>query len=387
MATVFFFFAVLCLLSFPSTSSASPGDTVIEVADEDVKCEIALLALYRRWLAVHRPHEYDLRNKGQRWGHENTLLKRFQIFQNNVWFIHASNKRSNITYTLGLNKFADLSNEEFRARYTTPARQMLLQHQSMKQHFSYENVREPLPAFIDWRKRGAVTGVKDQGPCGSCWAFSTVAAVEGINQIRTGKLVSLSEQELIDCDKKVNEGCNGGLMDYAFQFIVENGGISWESDYPYTASDNICNITKKNPHTVSIDGYEDVPANSPNALMRAVSHQPVSVAIEAGGLEFQFYTKGVFNGFCGTDLDHGVAIIGYGKTEKGIEYWIVKNSWGSDWGENGYIRIRSNSKEGLCGINMMASYPIKSTPNPTARTNAILFNSHTGGDSGQFLTS
>ncbi|KAL0345063.1 UNVERIFIED_CONTAM: Senescence-specific cysteine protease SAG39 [Sesamum radiatum] len=163
--------------------------------------------------------------------------------------------------------------------------------------FRYANV-SAVPASMDWRQKGAVTGVKDQGQCGCCWAFSAVAATEGINQLTTGKLISLSEQELVDCDTSQDEGCNGGLMDNAFEFIISNGGITTESNYPYEGVDGTCNI---------------------------------SVAIDAGGSDFQFYSSGVFTGQCGTELDHGVTAVGYGKTSDGTKYWLVKNSWGSSW--------------------------------------------------------
>ncbi|KAL5991173.1 hypothetical protein ACLOJK_012079 [Asimina triloba] len=373
-------FAVLCIL--PPAASAPH----ITISDDDVRSNLDLFALYRKWFSIYSPHS----KHGQ--DHENISLERFNIFKNNAMYIHASNKRSNAAYTLGLNKFADMSNEEFQAIYTRPLRQDRLQQSRVRQSFSYQNTSETLPATIDWRKKGAVTAVKDQGACGSCWAFSTIAAVEGINQIKTGELVALSEQELVDCDKKMNEGCNGGLMDYAFEYIVENGGISSARDYPYTATDYACNLTKKMSHAVVIDGHEDVPAESDEELMRAVARQPVSVAIEAGGLQFQFYLNGIFTGTCGTQLDHGVTVVGYGKTNKGIKYWIVKNSWGSDWGEDGYIRmqrIEVGAKKGLCGINMMASYPLKSTPDPSpSKSNGLLITQETfGRKSGGFYTS
>ncbi|XP_038973857.1 senescence-specific cysteine protease SAG39-like [Phoenix dactylifera] len=279
---------------------------------------------------------------------------RFQIFKANVDYIESTNQAGHRKYKLNINQFADLTTEEFRASHTgfkpKPMR-------ATGQNFGYANVTD-VPPSVDWRSKGAVTPVKDQGQCGCCWAFSAVAATEGIAQISTGKLTSLSEQQLVDCDKK-NGGCDGGIMDDAFKFIISNKGITTEANYPYMAKDGTCDTNKSSSVAATISGYEDVPRNSESSLLQAVAKQPVSVAIEGSGKDFQFYSGGVFMGNCGTDLDHAVTVVGYGKATDGTKYWLLKNSWGTTWGENGYMRLLRDidAAEGLCGIAMQPSYP------------------------------
>ena len=184
--------------------------------------------------------------------------------------------------------------------------------------------------------------------------------MEGITQLKTGKLISLSEQELVDCDTSgIDQGCEGGLMDNAFDFIVSNKGLTTETNYPYKGVDGTCNSNEESNNAATITGHEDVPANSESALLKAVASQPVSVAIDASGSDFQFYSSGVFTGECGTELDHGVTAVGYGTSDDGTKYWLVKNSWGTSWGQEGYIMMERDvdAKEGICGIAMQASYP------------------------------
>ncbi|KAE9604305.1 hypothetical protein Lal_00002079 [Lupinus albus] len=334
-----------------------------DLHENDLASEESLWDLYERW----RSHHTVSRSLNEK-------HKRFNVFKANAMHVHNTNKMDK-PYKLKLNKFADMTNHEFRSSYAGSKinhHRMFRGTPSGNGTFMYEKV-ERVPPSVDWRKKGAVTTIKDQGQCGSCWAFSTVVAVEGINQIKTNKLVPLSEQELIDCDNEENHGCNGGLMEYAFEFIKQKGGITAESSYPYAAEDGSCDESKMNGLVVSIDGHETVPANNEDALRKVVANQPVSVAIDAGGSDFQFYSEGVFTGDCGTDLNHGVAIVGYGTTLDGTKYWIVRNSWGPEWGEHGYIRMQRgiSEKEGLCGIAMLASYPIKnSSTNPTGHSSS-----------------
>ena len=276
---------------------------------------------------------------------------RYQIYRSNVLKIQDHNERANngeFTFVVGVNQFADLTQAEFKSIYlgTTPNRKAV----------NIKTLPTTVPASVDWRTNKAVSEVKNQGSCGSCWAFSTVGSLEGLHAIKTGSLVEFSEQQLVDCSTSFgNEGCNGGLMDFAFQYVEKNG-IETESDYPYTGSDDTC-AASTSKTSWKINGFVDVPQNVSAQLKAAVALNPVSVAIEADGFWFQFYTGGVYSSSCGTDLDHGVLAVGYG-TDSGQNYWIVKNSWGGSWGESGYIRIADNGDgPGLCGILMSASYP------------------------------
>jgi len=280
--------------------------------------------------------------------------KRYNVFKANYDTIVSHNLKHS-TWSMAVNEYADLTWDEFKAtklgykKITTTLPRKTVDLSGLV----------TVPDEIDWTTKGAVTAVKNQGSCGSCWSFSTTGSIEGAVAIKTGKLVSLSEQQLVDCSGSFgNQGCNGGLMDDAFQYVISNKGLCAESDYPYTAADGTCQTSCTPVSTIS--SYTDVAQNNEDALKAAVAQQPVSVAIEADQSGFQFYSGGVFNGACGTALDHGVLAVGYGvDSSSGLKYWKVKNSWGSSWGESGYIRmVRGIGSSGQCGIASEPSYPV-----------------------------
>ncbi|KAL1547112.1 Cysteine protease xcp1 [Salvia divinorum] len=342
------FILAVFVLFYAGPTACARELSIVGYEPDDLTCIDKLINLFESWLDKHGKIYKSIEEK----------LHRFEIFKDNLHHIDERNKVVS-NYWLGLNEFSDLSHDEFKKMFLGLKSDQILKRDESLENFKYRDFVD-LPKSVDWRKKGAVARVKNQGQCGSCWAFSTVAAVEGINQIVTGNLTELSEQELIDCDTAYNNGCNGGLMDYAFAFIVSNNGLHKEDDYPYLMEEGTCQESREEVDVVTIDGYHDVPANDEKSFLKALANQPLSVAIDASGRDFQFYHGGVFDSHCGTDLDHGVAAVGYG-TSKGLDYVIVKNSWGEKWGEKGFIRMKRNigQPEGMCGINKMASFPTK----------------------------
>ena len=283
-------------------------------------------------------------------------VRRFEIFADNHLKIWAHNLRPSETVVLAHNQFSHLTLDEFAAQHlgveVPPA-----WYQGWPADVQLSLNVSVLPAAIDWVSLGAVTPVKDQGQCGSCWSFSTTGALEGANFIKTGKLVSLSEQQLVDCDTATDQGCNGGFMDDAFYYVQKNG-ITTEAAYPYKAVQGTCALAGKTLAIAAgvVKGFVDVPSGDENALQAAVAQQPVSVAIQANQLAFQFYSSGVLTGTCGKRLDHGVLAVGYGVDSGAGAYWKVKNSWGTGWGEKGYYRIVRG--HGKCGLDQFPVHSI-----------------------------
>ncbi|OMO92540.1 hypothetical protein COLO4_17500 [Corchorus olitorius] len=261
--------------------------------------------------AIADKHEQWMATYGRKYEHSLEKEKRFKIFKDNLEYIESFNKAGNKSYKLGLNEFSDLTRDEFLAAHT-----------------------------------------------GACWAFSAVAAIEGITQIKTGNLISLSEQQILDCTTSGNLGCQGGYMMNAFEYVMQNQGISTGENYPYLAMQEVCDMQKSANPAAIISSYETVPQNDEEALLKAVANQPVSVAIVGSDNPgFINYQSGVFMEDCGTSHPHAITIVGFGTdSEDGTDYWLIKNSWGETWGEKAYIKIQRNM--GLCGLANYASYPV-----------------------------
>ncbi|CAF0930193.1 unnamed protein product [Rotaria sordida] len=283
------------------------------------------------------------------------------IWENNLKIVEQHNLQADLgihTYWLGMNKYADLTVDEFVKILDGFNSKMQGQRRQSYQTFTSDPNVE-LPDTVDWRKKGDVVPVKNQGQCGACWAFSAVGSIESAYAIKTGKLVSLSEQQLVDCSGTYgNMGCNGGLMDQAFEYVIGVGGIETEDSYPYEAIDKRC-VFNTSKVVVKVCGFIDIRSKDEAALQQAVATiGPISVAIDASHSSFQLYKRGVYNepACSQTQLDHGVLIIGYG-IDSGKKYWLVKNSWSTSWGDHGYIKMTRN-KNNQCGIATMASYPI-----------------------------
>jgi len=307
-----------------------------------------------RMLKVSSPVEsawtHWKQTQGKSYGNNSEEQYRFGVFTDNYAKVQKFNASGELA-KLALNKFADMTQVEFKNMYLGYKKPAFMKS-NMVARFSTENLK----SSKNWVTEGAVGAVKDQGQCGSCWAFSAVSSTESANYLgrHLTSVPSYSEQQLVDCagGSYGNMGCNGGLMDQAFEYIKTHP-LANESDYPYTAQDGTCSYSSG---TGSVSAYTDVTPNSPDQLRAALNQQPVSVAIEADSYVFQLYSTGVITSSgCGQQLDHGVTAVGYG-TEGSNDYFLVRNSWGASWGDQGYVKIGASSSN-VCGILSQPSFP------------------------------
>ncbi|XP_068188712.1 cathepsin S-like [Antennarius striatus] len=315
-----------------------------------IAASVVNLQLDRHWEIWKKMHKKN-------YSHQIEELGRRRVWEENLEMINVHNLEASLglhTYELAMNHMGDLTTEEVTGVLTGTV--VPLDLERVPPDFSKVNVS--LPPSLDLRAEGLVTEVKEQGKCGSCWAFSAVGALEGQLKKTTGVLVSLSPQNLIDCSGKYgNNGCNGGFMTTAFQYVIDNQGIDSDAHYPYIGKRNLCQY---NPEYRAADcvSYGFLPKGDEAALKRAVAHiGPIAVAIDASRPKFAFYRYGVYRDHtCTHKVNHGVLVVGYGR-ERGHDYWLVKNSWSTKYGEEGYIKMARN-RHNQCGIALFACYPI-----------------------------
>eukprot|EP00916_Digyalum_oweni_P008697 GHVL01014510.1.p1 GENE.GHVL01014510.1~~GHVL01014510.1.p1 ORF type:complete len:328 (+),score=10.48 GHVL01014510.1:113-1096(+) len=296
-------------------------------------------------------------NKVYRETHEEQFRR--SVWEHHLQYIDNHNmeaKRGEHSFVLAVNRFADTPNKEFQKLMTGFRMRNESRTGGAKFSFPRDNLRD-LPDTVDWRPEGYVTPVKDQAQCGACWAFSTTGSLEGQWFKKTGQLVSLSEQNLVDCAKNGNIGCEGGLMELAFMYIGANDGVDTEESYPYEARDGECRF-QRDQVGASVTGFVEIEAFSEIDQQAAVATVgPVSVAMDASRLSFQFYSSGVYyDADCSSGLlNHAVLAVGYG-AQDGQDYWIMKNSWGTQWGDKGYFLMARN-RDNNCGIATDSSFP------------------------------
>jgi len=300
----------------------------------------AKVSEFRQWINEHNKTYSALE-----------LPAKFKVWSDNYDFVQEENSKGH-SYTLGMNHLADLTVEEHTALHLG-----LIHKNTEADEYNGESEDEnvSVPTSVDWRNKGAVGAIRNQGSCGGCWAFATSAALEGLHKISNGKLQTFSPQQLIDCSSSYgNNGCNGGLLESAFKYTRDNG-IAADSSYPYQQRQTSCRYSKQSK-VFQNRGYKTITQGASN-LQSAVANGPVAVAIDASSQSFQLYKSGLFTA-CGTNLDHAITAVGY--STGGQAYWIVKNQWGTTWGEKGYVKIPlgdQNNRKGTCGINSSATYP------------------------------
>ncbi|KAF5729473.1 cysteine proteinase 15A [Tripterygium wilfordii] len=337
-------------------SAYAIDETIVQVTDS---------RRYADLLGTEEKFKIFIEDYSKEYATREEYLHRLGIFAKNM--IRAVEHQAiDPTAVHGVTPFSDLSEEEFQRLYTGVRVRPQLNRKVQEEDATVEGSDDDLPESFDWREKGAVTDVKMQGACGSCWAFSTTGAVEGANFVSTGKLLNLSEQQLVDCDhtcdrkdkRACDNGCRGGLMSNAYRYLIEAGGLEDEASYPYTGKRGEC---KFDPQKVAVQvvNFTDIPVNEKQIAANLVQHGPLAVALNA--VFMQTYIGGVSCPLiCGKRwINHGVLLVGYGAKGFSIlrlgnqPYWIIKNSWGKRWGEHGYYRLCRG--HGMCGINTMVS--------------------------------
>uniref|UniRef100_A0A0D3FRV3 Cathepsin propeptide inhibitor domain-containing protein n=1 Tax=Oryza barthii TaxID=65489 RepID=A0A0D3FRV3_9ORYZ len=363
--------AIICvLLASPSCHADDLTATMTNEHEKEHQLMMMMMDRFHRWMATHNRSYASADEK----------LRRFEVYRSNMEFIEATNRNGSLTFKLGETPFTDLTHEEFLATYTGGVR-LPPERRGMQDDSDEEDAvittsagyvagagagrrTAAVPESVDWRKEGAVTPAKHQGQCAACWAFAAVAAIESLHKIKGGDLISLSEQELVDCNDTGNGTCSKGYSDDAFLWVSKNKGIASDLIYPYVGHKESCKKQLLGVHNATVRGVVTLPENREDLIMAAVARQPVAVVFDAGDPLFQNYRgNGVYKGGtgCSTNVNHALTIVGYGTNhpDTGENYWIAKNSYGNLWGDNGFVYLAKDTADrtGVCGLAIWPTFP------------------------------